>query len=566
MLSDGFSILNHYKDALLVLALTTFGLGLFVVWRMRLEKFASGIGLLACFGFGTLALVVFSYFLAVLAEFWPSILIPGSYLPVFLAVITIAIQIFRSRSGFRFDPFSLLVIIVILALLLVRLSFLNHLIVPPYSDSPVHYQAVSDILGQTDGVDVKISLPNIHKYYYHFGFHALAAWLASVSGIAPLDAISLLGQLFLVIGPLSVFALALSLTGNLPGALLAGLMAAIGWPMPAFAVNWGKYPALTALAVAPAALAVLPVWQRRKFEWQPFLLLLGLFLGTVLLHTRTIFILGLAIAVFVLAGKLTQGNKPGIYQVLLRALALGLFLWGFLAFFGESYDVLPLWILLLALTPFGVWASPRLMVAALAFISGIWLQTLLPLPGGQTLLDRPFVEILLVVPFSLWGCAGFAGLLQKIGNRQFLRIVAGLASCSLLLAVFLARGAYLPDPCCNYFTAQDAQAFKWIRANKTPQTLFVIPVFTDGRQRFGTDAGIWIYPLTGIGTNMLAYDTDWAARKTLDQLCQAGAPQTYLYVGGTNFGFPAEELRKQDWLSVVFQANSVQIYQVTGCP
>lgn len=566
MLSDGIAIFNHYIEALFVFSLTTFGLGLFVAQRLRLEKFTSGIGLLACFGFGSLALVIFSYLLAVLVGFWPSILILGSFLPVLLAVVTIAIQVFRSRAGFRFDPFSLLVIVVVLVLLLIRLSFLKHLIVPPYSDSPVHYQAVSDILGHAGGMKVNISLTNILNYYYHFGFHALTAWLVSVSGIASLDAISLMGQLFLVIGPLSVFALALSLTGNLPGALLAGLLAAIGWPMPAFAVNWGKYPALTALAVAPAALAVLPVWQKRKFEWLPYSLLLGLFLGTVLLHTRIVFILGLAVASFTLAGKLTQGNKPGLYQVLLRALALGLFLWGFLAFFGESYDVLPLWIFLLALTPFGVWASPRLMVAALAFISGIWLQMLLPLPGGQTLLDRPFVEILLVVPFSLWGGAGFAGLLQKTENRQFFRIAAGLASCSLLLAVFLARGAYLPDPCCNYFTVQDAQAFEWIQENKTPQTLFVISVFTDGRQRFGTDAGIWIYPLTGIGTNMLAYDTNWDAPKTLDLLCQIGAPQTYLYVGGTRFGFTAEELRKQDWLSLVFQANSAQIYQVTGCP
>lgn len=329
--------------------------------------------------------------------------------------------------------------------------------------------------------------------------------------------------------------------------------------MPAFAVNWGKFPALLSLAVAPAALAVLQARRKDSLPW--VLLTVSLLsLGAVLLHTRIVFVLALAIAGFYLAGKAASARQPDLLQTSLRALALGLFLLAFLTSFGaEAYRGWPLWIFLLALTPFGVWACPRPLFAAFAFLAGIWLLTFLPL------LDRPFLEILLAIPLSLWGAAGFSGLLERIGQKQWLKTGAVAAAFSLVLVVFLARGAYLPDPCCNYFAAQDVQAFGWIRENATPRTLFVIAVFTDGNQRFGTDAGIWIQPLTGIASNMLAYDSDWDDPATLETLCRAGAGQTYLYVGGTTFSFPSAELARQTWLQPVFRAGQVQLYQVTGC-
>jgi hypothetical protein len=509
---------------------------------------------------------VASYLLAILAHFWPFVLAPGSFLFVLLAAAAIAHQILTHKISLRFNAYWFAALIALFLLLLVRLSILEHIFVPPYSDSTIHYQAIADILGQGNGLKVKISLANIHKYYYHFGFHTLTAWLVSATGIPALDAMSLLGQVFLVIGPISVFSLALVLTGSIPGALLAGLLAAIGWSMPAFAVNWGKFPSLLSLAVAPAALAVLPALRKPLLTWA-ILPVSFLGLGAVLLHTRIIFILALAIASFYLAGKAASARRPALLQTSLRALALGLFLWAFLTSFGaEAYRGLPLWIFLLALTPFGVWASPRPLFAAFAFLAGIWLLTLLPLPGGQTLLDRPFLEMLLAIPLSLWGAAGFSGVLESMGQKQLLKIGAVTAAFSLVLVVFLARGAYLPDPCCNYFAAQDGQALDWIRENATPRTLFVIAVFADENQRFGTDAGIWIQPLTGTATNMLAYDSDWDDPATLETLCRAGAGQTYLYTGGTTFSFPSAELARQTWLQPVFRAGQVQLYQVTGCP
>lgn len=565
MLSNGLAMLAKYWVALLVFLLTTFGLGLFVVRGLKLDRFQAGPGQLACLPLGSLVLVIYAYLLALLGYRWPFLLRPGGFLLVLLAILALARYAWERRKGFRPNPLSIVVLAGLFLLLLVRLSFLAHLLVPPYSDSPLHYQAVVDMLGQGNGANIKISLGNIQNYYYHFGFHAATAWLVTVSGLPPLEAIALMGQLFLWIGPLAIFALALCLTGSVPGALLAGLLAGVGWSMPAFAANWGKYPALAALSCAPAALAGLSAWPRRGLDLLRAIWLLALFLATVLLHTRIIFILGLATVVFILVQKLVPENKPGIYQVLLRSLALGLFLWAFLTFFGEAYAVLPIWLFLLALTPFGAWHSPRLLLITLLFIAGIWLQTFLPLPRGQTLLDRPFIEILLAAPLSLWAGIGFAGLLDWLGGKRQAKAALCLAAVSLILAVFLSRGAYLPDPCCNYFTHQDEQAFGWIRRNATSHTLFIIAVFADEKQRFGADAGIWIESLTGAASNMFAYDTDWDDPASLALLCHAGAGETYLYAGGRDFSFPSAVLTRQAWLQPVFRAGQVQIYQVTGC-
>jgi hypothetical protein len=335
--------------------------------------------------------------------------------------------------------------------------------------------------------------------------------------------------------------------------------------MPAFAVNWGKYPALLSLAVIPAVLSTLPDWRKHGTDWCTVLLPGILLLGAVLLHTRIIFVFGLAVVGFSISAKFVPAKQPPLLQVALRSLAFGLFIWGFLIFLGDAYRVLPLWMVVLALTPFGVWAHPRLLMSLLLFLAGIWLQMVLPLPGGQTLFDRPFVEMLLAFPFSLWAGIGLSGLNAALKTRPAFRMPATLAPFLVALAVFGARGAYLPDPCCHYFTAQDEKAFAWVDENKTASTLFLIAAFQDRFQRFGTDAGIWLHPLTRVGVNMLPYDMDCDAPATRQKICGFGSKQTYLYAGGGQFSFPKDDLARQDWLQVVFQAGKVRIYRANGC-
>jgi hypothetical protein len=570
MLSDGFSILNLHKAALLVFFMTTFGLGLFAAHRLNLEKFLSGVGLLACFGLGSLLLVAASYLLAVLAIFLHFALPLGGFLVVLFAAFVMGRQVLTHKITLHFDGYLIATLIVLFLLLLVRLSFLKHILVPSYSDSPLHYQEALELLGRAEP-NPQRSMVNISSNYYHYGFHSLVAWLVSVTGIAPLDAMSFLPQIFLVIGPVSVFGLAFALTDNIPSALLAGLLAAIGWPMPAFAVNWGKFPALLALAVAPSALTVLLYQRNYRGKWKSYLLVLLLLISPVLLHTRVIFVLALAAASFYLTGKLSWDKQAYLFPTILRSLVMALFFWSFLTFFGDAYKIWTLWALLFALTPFGLWVHPRLLVATFACLAGIWLMMLLALPifgapGGLTLLDRPFLEILLVIPFSLWGAVGFSGLLQKIGTKQLVKIGVSLAAFSLVFYVFFVRGAYLPDPCCNFFKAEDALAFQWIRENKASDTLFVTSTFSDGRWLYSADAGSWIQPLTGVATQTLPYDTNWKASKTFENLCSYGARQTYLYTSGIVFSFPAGDLATQSWLQPVFRAGPTHIYQVTGCP
>jgi hypothetical protein len=144
-------------------------------------------------------------------------------------------------------------------------------------------------------------------------------------------------------------------------------------------------------------------------------------------------------------------------------------------------------------------------------------------------------------------------------------MVVIVATFLVVFIAFGSRGVYLPDPCCQYFTAQDEKAFAWVDENKTATTLFLISTFQTDSQRFGTDAGIWLHPLTLVGVNMLPYNMDWDAPTARQEICQFGSTQTYLYAGGGPFSFSKSDIARQDWLQVVFQSGEVQIYRASSC-
>jgi len=183
--------------------------------------------LLAGFSVGSVILCVISYVLVLLSHFWPFILRPGSFAILFFALFVLLKGFWLGEIKIAYDIRVAIGVIVLFLLLLIRLAFLKHIILPPYSDSPIHYQIVLGLLHPEVSINSKLSLETLFSNYYHFGFHSLVTWLASITEIEPGITISLLGQLFLVILPLSILFLTYVITGNANGAVFAGLLA--GW-------------------------------------------------------------------------------------------------------------------------------------------------------------------------------------------------------------------------------------------------------------------------------------------------------------------------------------------------
>lgn len=567
VLLDSLTMFAAYRWSIPVFLITVLGCGLFVVDQMMGDQRDLTLRLLAGFSIGGAVLSTFAFVVVVVGHFWPAFLRIGSYGIFIFAIGTLIRKIWIGRSRLRLKSylafgFSLLL------LLFLRLAFLQRIILPPYSDSPVHYQIVIGLLNPETGNDLRLSINNILSNYYHFGFHSLVAWLSVVTLLLTENAISLLGQLFLVIAPISIYVMTNSVTRSQAGSIFAGVLSTVGWSMPAFSVNWGKYPALGALAIVPALLAVLiltskdPNGKPKAKVWSFFLIV-----SIALLHTRMLIWLLLAAIAFYISRKINIAGRMSFPQSIRFSLLFCVSLMPFYRTLIDFYPGLFVAILLSLLLPFAFRLYPELSATIFLFTFFLWLAVVVPVffgRAGQTLLDRQFVAMTLYIPFSMLGGAGLAGFMDEARITDKVRKVAFFIVAICVLGSFSIKSLY-PDTCCNYVNEDDQRAFQWISENKSSHTLFLIPAFGAGNQSIGTDAGIWISPLTGQPANKLPYNIDWASPTSMEEICRLGAKHIYVYAGGREYSFFIDETLSQNQLQPRFHSGQTVIYQVSAC-
>lgn len=286
-----------------------------------------------------------------------------------------------------------------------RLLHIRDLALPPWVDSVHHLAIVRLFLAQG-------SLPTsfdpfipVGLFNYHWGFHALAVWLAWLLGIsdsfALADLLLQLGQLLNALAVLIFYAAGRVLfASRRAGLLTAAIVALVSW-FPAYYLSWGRYTHLAGVLLLVPCLLIL--WQmrtrRQSGVWPAAVLLLA---GLGLTHVRVAFLAALLIgllALFLIAqrrwGVLLGWTTAGLAALLLTLpwwLWLGQSAWAreMLALNVEVGPVwstynLPDWAL--------VWAprNPLLMALATGGISGLAGWPLTPLSvriawGGWLLL------------------------------------------------------------------------------------------------------------------------------------------------------------------------------------
>jgi hypothetical protein len=358
----------------------------------------------------------------------------GSFLParasaffVLLIIVIFAIVLFmrNRKEPVAASKFILWILAALFAVFLfLRLAFVSKVLIPLYFDSAQHYLIVKNLLA----ANTISAFGSPAGNYYHTGFHLLTAWTASLLRADAIDVILILGQFLVASIPFALFSLIKQETQSNVAALFTVLLAAFGWYMPAYAANWGKYPALTSLPLITfvLSLAYLTLRNREMLSSRRFLGAMAiLFTGvliTVLFHSRSIVVFG----VLALAGALVMGWQR--LSGLLRFVCFLVVLTGIVWFvwylpkkdvFGLLFD--PYWarglivtagVLLLAC--FAQWRFPGLAFSSLLVILLLLAALLIPIRvpgyGTLTLLDRPFVEMILYLPLSILGGAGLAGL------------------------------------------------------------------------------------------------------------------------------------------------------------
>lgn len=479
---------------------------------------------------------------------------------------------------------------------ILRLAFVTGIFVPPYFDSVEHYRIIEELVTALGTSNLLETIPSLTPDYYHLGFHFLASLLAFGLRADPMDVILVLGQVMLAAIPIPLFFLIRGKTQSDAAAFWGMLLAGFGWYMPGFAVNWGKYPALAGLLALEIVLSMAGFLSRGKAHRNQIVLLAILFLGIIistLFHTRTLIVIAISFASWLAAGRLRALPKTCQYFSLAILLG-GILVTGaliqaepLLNLALEPYLDTGLWITLtvVILSLFALIEFPRGVYSNLLFILCIFIALFIPigswLPGleSQTLLDRPFVEMVLYLPLSILGGLGLAGALQFLGNLKALPERAHLYTKSLTAvlligftgAISLVRYDFYPSDCCNFVRYDDTVAFDWLDRNLPPDARILIAstqmnVLPSGPAEgsVGTDAGIWIPMLIGRNTAHAPFDIDFRSASTLEQLCQTQID--YIYIGGTEQTFSAAQLQAEaNWYERVLFLPNAQLYRVIGC-
>ena len=511
------------------------------------------------------------------------------------------ILFFRSeKEAFQTSKIILFFLFAMLGLsLFLRLAFVSEAILPLYSDSAQHYRIIKDLLGNPESSNVTASFKWPTPAYYHLGFHLLAAFITSLTNTEIAKTMLVLGQMMVAVIPLSIFFIIKRASDSNSAGIFAVLLATVGWYMPAYAANWGKYPALSSLMLIQfvLSLAYLTVQNGRSLPRRKTLALYAILASGILIsglvHSRSLIVIGIAALAWVIAGwwyKLPSLPRVIVFSLVLVGLVLEIM-------FVQAQDVLHLLLdpygvkgllvtwLILFLSIFAQNTYPQLtfatILAMVLLICAIFIPMLPFIPGyfNLTLLDRPFVEMTLYQPLSLLGGLGLAGLQRYLQHRQessgnfriSWRRIASVLCISLLLINALSQYELYPSDCCAIAGADDVLAIDWIDKNLPSDARILVSavdlvVLASGTAQghLSGDAGAWITPLTDRVTVPRPYGSDFNQREVLDDLCKLDIH--YIYVGEMGQAFDASRLiAHPEWYKPLLSMPKAGVYQIMGC-
>jgi hypothetical protein len=189
----------------------------------------------------------------------------------------------------------------------------------------------------------------------------------------------------------------------------------------------------------------------------------------------------------------------------------------------------------------------------------------------MTLLDRPYVEMILFLPLSLLGGLGLAGLESKLQGRfTWGRYVSLLAIGIVAINAFFTHDLY-PSGCCVIVGNDDVVAMDWM-ADQLPvdarigisSTQLKVMASEISEGDVGADAGIWIMPITGRTTIALPNTSAFDQEPALKSLCELGID--YLFVGEIGQPFDASKiLSRPEWYRPLLSMPKTGVYEVIGC-
>jgi len=456
--------------------------------------------------------------------------------------------------------------------LIIRLGFIKGLLLPPYSDSPTHYSIVKMfLLPNRDDLYLR---ERIMRQYYHLGFHGITAWVSVVANNFDPLILALVGQFFLAILPVTVYLWISSTTDSLLASIVSSILAGFGWNMPAYAANWGKYPALVGIALLPVFLGIIHIaFREKKVKLNAVIILFVI--GLVWIHSRLIVLLLFLVGIYVLSYFIE--SIPFGIEILLAVCLSSLILilrplfspWNineYFRYYVGAFGGATYFILLLIL--FAFYQYPMKSMKMYLWGTLVAFGTFIPMPSvmhkySLFILDRAFFEISFFLALAALGGLGAKGLRDIIGGKSSGIIIAVI----LLLLLYANAGLFFsfsPEARTNYVTDDDLFAISWAGDKLPAEAEFIISGERNLGHWINTDSGSWIKILSSRETYNLNYDFDWASEKKIHNLCddlERMIPH-YIYIGSTPKRFKINNYDVYPRLELMLYLPDSQIYQL----
>ncbi|NOH00787.1 MAG: hypothetical protein HND47_01795 [Chloroflexi bacterium] len=500
------------------------------------------------------------------------------------SILLLSLFVIVKKVG-RFSlPFAALILFLAVSLVL-RFAFLQKAVLPSYFDSAEHYRLIETFL-KTMEIPV-----NGQGAYYHIGYHVLISVFVYFFQSNVIEVMLAFGQVILAILPLSLFFIVRRETGLDAAALFTVLLAGFGWHMPSHLLDWGKYPALLSLVGVHFVSSLGYVAYRNgQFDARrlPFYFLLGAgVFVTALIHTRSLVffaVIGIAWLVAALQKRLDHQFQRITFAGILFILAVELvFVWQspVLQTLVDGYRKTDIWMLalILVLSPFAVRFHSNLAFLLLLslplLISGLFVPIHIPGYGAQTLLDRPYVQMMMYLPLSILGGLGLSGLTQSLTRLKPDWLLPARLTAFLPFGLVIWNASlhheFYPSDCCQLVTYDDLAAIAWMDKTLPPDANILIAsanlyvtALESPETRTGVDGGIWIAPLISRRTTLAPIGLHLDQPEGHALLC--GQNLSHIYAGGMPQSFNVDLLDGlPDWYQAEFALPSAKIYRVAGC-
>jgi hypothetical protein len=466
--------------------------------------------------------------------------------------------------------------------IVLRFAFLQKTILPLYFDSAEHYRIIKYFLEIA-----KFPIGN----YYHIWYHFLNAALSRFFQLSIVDTMLVFGQVMLAVLPISLFFIVRHETGMNIAAWFTCFLAGFGWHMPSHLVNWGKYPALFSLIFIHLVLSLGYLAYRNdryKAQRSKIYLLIGfgIFLSA-LIHTRSLIVYaGMGISMLftlwrkylpVIAQRLVFVFVVCILAIEIIYVQKSRMLPPLLAGYIQSDPWITVLAMVLLFFSIKYYADLTffLLVSFSLLILGLFIPVQLPGFGILTLMDRPYVQMLLYLPLSMFGGLGLAGLHQFLQGFSFYpkRLTQLVTFSAFGLVVFNANinYAFYPSDCCQIVSRDDLAALQWMDKTLPPDANILIASanlyvtsFEPLEARTGVDGGVWITPLTSRKTTFAPRQLSFDQPETHAWICSQKIG--YIYIGAMTQSFSDNQFASRpEWYWGIFALPSSKIYQVIGC-